>query len=357
VRNSERSTWRRCRQKWFWNYGKKLEPTKQGGALTFGSMSHRAMELRYPPGRERGVHPAETMRVLLAEHGDAFPQWDEEGNKVSVDVLADAMMNGYVDHYGDDKMIEVFHPEEAFQIDVYDRRTGRYLCTMVGQFDAIVIDLKTGKFRVFEHKTAKSIELVRVNSGYGEQGLTYWWAATIWLRSKGLLKPKEYIDGVWYNFLRKGMPDERPKDPMGRALNKPLKAVLAAECEQRGLDTKGTVEALSGRLSLAGVDVEQLGEPSKIQPAPLFHRQYMPLDPIHMQVFQRRLIREVREIRLGREGRLDIYKNPTKDCSWDCGFRDICEVHEMGGDWEGMLEFEFKGWDPYEAHRLELEKS
>lgn len=356
IRNSERSTWRRCRQKWHWSYRRKLEPMRHGGALTYGNLSHKAMEVRYPPGKLRGPHPVETMRELLAAHGDSFPQWDEEGNRVPVEVLAEAMMTGYVEHWGEDKLIEVIHPEEAFQIDVYDRK-GRYLCTMVGQFDALIIDLRTGKMLIFEHKTAKTIEMVHVNSGYGEQGLTYWWAATIWLRKLGILGPKDYIDGVLFNFLRKGLPDERPKDPMGRALNKPQKPALVAECERRGLDTKGTVGALHGRLSLAGVDVEQLGEVSKVQPSPLFARQYMPLDPPHMQTFQKRLRREAREIVMGKQGRLDIYKNPTKDCSWDCAFRDICEVHEMGGDWEDMLQYEFTTWDPYEAHRLELEKS
>lgn len=356
IRNSERTAWRRCRQKWHWSYRKQLEPKRHGGALTFGNMAHKAMELWYPPGKTRGIHPVETMRRLLADSGEDFSQWDAEGNKIPVDVLADTMMTGYVEHYGQDTGLEIIHPEEAFQIDVRDRK-GRYLATVVGQFDALAIDLRTGKLVILEHKTAKVIEVVRINSQYGEQGLTYWWAATIWLRHLGILGPDQFIDGILYNFLRKGLPDPRPVDPMGRALNKPTKPALVDACRSEGLDVKGTMEVLAKRLRGAGVDVEALGEVSKVQPSALFRRQFVKLEPTQMQVFQGRLRREVRELKIAKAGRLEIYKNPTKDCGWDCGFRDVCEVHEMGGHIDDMLHYEFTKWDPYDAHRLELEKS
>ncbi len=35
---------------------------------------------------------------------------------------------------------------------------------------------------------------------------------------------------------------------------------------------------------------------------------------------------------------LPLYKNDTKDCSWDCGFSDICLMMDQGHDWEGALE-------------------
>lgn len=36
---------------------------------------------------------------------------------------------------------------------------------------------------------------------------------------------------------------------------------------------------------------------------------------------------------------LSIYPNSTKDCSWDCSFRDICLAKEEGSDWEYYLSF------------------
>lgn len=34
--------------------------------------------------------------------------------------------------------------------------------------------------------------------------------------------------------------------------------------------------------------------------------------------------------------------NPTRDCSWDCSFRDVCPTMDNGGDWEHALEVGFR---------------
>jgi len=65
-----------------------------------------------------------------------------------------------------------------------------------------------------------------------------------------------------------------------------------------------------------------------------------------------RIRQEAKEMRLVRQGKLPIYKNPTKDCDWDCPFKEACELHEMGGDWESVLELEFDTWNPYSDHDL-----
>lgn len=359
VRNSERSTYRRCRQKWQWSYEQRLEPKQRGKALTFGSMVHGGLAEWYIPGRKRGRHPAEAFIEIYdadAElHGGVgFEQYDDDDNKLDARELGWAMLTGYVEKWGDDAHYEILQPEMTFQIDVYDSR-GDYLCTMVGSSDGPARNLNTGKVEVIEHKTAKRLEEVRINSGYGEQGLTYWWGLTRWLRHTGDLGPEELIDSVRYNILRKGMPDERPVNADGHRLNKPSKDALVDACLAAGLQSKGTIPVLTERLTAAGVDVPLLGEPSARQPTPLFERQELPLTEYELQQFELRLRKEAYERKLVREGKIGIFKNPTKDCSWDCPFVNACEIHEMGGDYEGVLEFDFKAWNPYEAHELEQE--
>jgi hypothetical protein len=40
---------------------------------------------------------------------------------------------------------------------------------------------------------------------------------------------------------------------------------------------------------------------------------------------------------------LNIYPNPTKDCSWDCPFKNMCIAMEEGADWRFYLdEFEVR---------------
>jgi hypothetical protein len=320
VRNSERAKFKECRQAWHWGYRHTLEPEHRRGALTFGGMAHDALADWYVPGLKRGTHPAETFMRLYVANEEEFNQWDDEGNRVPADELGFSMLTEYVEHYGDDPMIEIVESEMAFQIDVYDHKDN-YLGTLVGRFDAIGRNRKSGWYFVFEHKTGKSIEFVRINSRYGEQGLSYYWAASYWIEH--VLDRKIQLDGIGYNWLRKAMPDDRPQNAQGLYLNKP---------------TKKNPE----------------GEVSKRQPLPFFSRQMMRLGPNQLDTFNRRLRRELFEMSLVRQRKLGVYKSPGMHCNW-CQFRDVCELHEMGEDWEDVLNIEFKKWQPYSDHELHLE--
>lgn len=363
LRNSERSTYRRCRQKWQWSYVDCFSPRRVKGALSFGTDVHTAMELYYPPGRKRGVHPARTFERLYAEHGSAYDQWDEEGNRIDALELGVTMLTEYVREYGKDDHIQIIQPELAVQIDVMDEH-GSYLCTWVGKADALYknLDLST-KARpclgLLEHKTAKSIEEeLRINSGYGEQGLSYYWALELYLHHTGILEPEQHMDHVLFNWLRKGVPDQRPQNAQGHRLNKPSKDALTAYCTAHNvpMPPKATAEALAQAITATGFDPALLGEPSKTQPKPLLHRFKLDFGPDELRSINQRIRAEAREMAHVKAGRLPVYKNPTKDCSWDCPFNDVCEIHEVGGDWRSVLDLEFDRWNPYSDHELEQEK-
>lgn len=363
LRTSERQCFRRCRQKWLWRYVIRLAPIGTKGALAFGSGMHIALFGdpfgRYPawykPGLKRAKHsPVDTWLRWYKDQDHTFDQWDDEGNRVPADELGIAMLEGYLEKHGKDEHIEVIQPEMRFAIDVYDDKN-RLLFTSVGRFDTIIRNLNTNRIQVFETKTGKSIEEARVVSGYGEQGLSYLWAATIYLRSQRVLRKKEFVDSVLFNWLRKGLPDERPHDANGYALNKPTKAVLKAAAEEHGLDLTGTVDQLMDTLRKAGKRPELLGAISSRQPPPLFDRQELIVAPRSLKNFERRIRAEYKDMKRVRSGKLDVYKNPTKDCRWECEFASMCEVHEMGGDYESVMELEFGKWDPYEEHELEME--
>jgi hypothetical protein len=359
IRTSERKKYRGCKWSWKYTYLAGLETKARRGALSFGSMGHAALEAYYPPGVKRGQHPAEAFAELYDAQPDTFDQWDEEGNKVPARDLGIAMMNGYVEQYGTDPDFEMVAPEMGFQIDVLDEG-GRLLCTYVGKMDGVARRRSTGKLVILEHKTAKSIpERVFINSDYGEQGLSYAWAATRWLQHTGVLGPDEAVEGVVFNFLRKALPDTRPQNEAGHRLNKPSKDALVTACEVEGLPMKGTIPVLTERLLEHGwteLDVARLGEPSKNQPAPLFMRQSMDIGPRQLLNFEKRLRQEAWEMRQVRQGKIPVYKSPSDWTCRMCDLRDVCEVHEMGGDWKGMLELDFKPWDPYSDHELIEEK-
>lgn len=360
LRNSERKLYRDCRLAWHWKYDLRLNPHRTRGALNFGRGVHAALEGRYPPGRKRGPHPAGLFEKWMDEHEQEFSQWDEDGERFDARELGVAMLEGYVETYGEEDHIVIIQPEMPMEVVVRDKR-GRYLATWVGRTDAVYEDLslarKGGRRLGFmEHKTAKTIdEDVRVTSGYGDQGLGYAWAGTSFLRRSGLLAPNDSVDHVLFNWLRKGMPDDRPVNAEGKRLNKPKKEALVGKATELGLViARGTkVDELWAMLEAEGVDPAQLGEESSRQGSPLFYRQRLDYGNHEMLQTKWRIAAEAWERSQVREGKLPIYKNPTKDCSWKCEFVEACELHEMGEDYESVLELDFEQWDPYEGHEEE----
>lgn len=353
IRTSERGTWRRCRQKWKWKYLDRLNTRRIKRALEFGSRMHTGLERRYIPGRKRAK--VDIAKEFVKDLASAeLDQWDQDGSRLPADELGAAMLNGYIERYGDDDDIEMVAPEQTFSIDVYWH--GKYLFTYVGKFDGLARKRSTGRYFIFEHKTAKSIEEVQVISNYGEQGISYTWAANIVLRELGLIGPKQTVSGVLFNMLRKGVPDERPVDGEGYALNKPSKEALVEECIRRGVKSTGTVDVLMARIKADGGTPELLGARSKNQPSPLFARQEFVVGPAILESFELRIRYEGYEIVRARQGKEPIYKNPTRDCSWDCEFNVMCELHEMKAGWEAYRDTEMVQWDPYDDHELEMER-
>lgn len=365
LRNSERAKYRNCRLAHHWSYDLRLSTQRTKTPLLFGTDVHEALAVYYPPGRKRGPHPAKTFATIYDRNKREYAQWDEDDQKVDARELGIAMLEGYVDLWGKDDHIEIIQPEISIQIDVMDRQ-GRYLCTWVGQGDAMYKDLlRSTRSRpsigFIEHKTAKSIrEELNVLSQYGEQALSYWWAGDLHAHHMGWLPPDVHVEHVMMNWLRKALPDTRPMDTSGIVRNKPLKAPLANMAHDLGLDSqlppRPTVEALVAALEAAGVNTASLGEPSKRQPRPRYHREPLDFSVTQLDEINRRIRAEAWEIAQVRAGKLPMYKSPGRECDW-CEFKEMCELHEMGADWESMMHLEFDTWDPYEAHELVLEKA
>lgn len=310
LRNSERTTYRRCRHRWAWKYLDRLDSTGTKGALAFGTLVHAALEEHYRPGVKRGPHPAHTFAELFDAAGEEFGQWDEDGSRHDARELGVAMLEHYVEFWGDDSHLEVYTPEYPFEIPILTPK-GKYLVTMVGKFDLVFRDHRDGQLWLSDHKTAKSIKTDYLQ--LDDQAGTYLLVANDVLRAEGVLGKKERIAGVLYNFLRKAKPDPRPQDDHGRYLNKD-------------------------------------GSVSKVQPPDHFLRHKVYRSRADDKSELKRVRAEAYEMNLVREGRLPIYKNPTKDCSWDCDFFEMCILHETGGDWEELRDLTMKTWDPYEDH-------
>jgi hypothetical protein len=214
-----------------------------------------------------------------------------------------------VDTYGDEPLVDVISSEMEFRTTVLDKH-GEPYCVCVGLIDTVYRDLRNGYICTFEHKTAASISTNHLT--LDEQASTYWSLAPTYLHSIGLLDKGEDIDTIMYNFLRKAKKDTRPTDERGRSLNKD-------------------------------------GSVSKKQPAPILKRhpiiksdddRFSAIDRIRKQVWEMEKVRK---------GELPVYKSMSYRCP-QCRHFSLCELHEVGADWEEFVSLTYVKIDPYQQY-------
>jgi hypothetical protein len=363
VRTSERTQFMRCHWQWYMSYVENWKPKRASYPLVFGDLCHQSLGGTDDgqPGyyikesakrRRRGPHPADTFKRLVIESNVDFQVRDEDEEQIDMLELGQEMLSNYIALYGKDWQWLVLHPEMPFQVDVYTE-DGRYVCTYVGKTDALIQDLNTGLLGLFEHKTAKSIP--RGTLWNNEQGTSYWTFVPAFLWEQGILEPDQDLDFMVFNFLRKGKADPRPTNEKGQYLNLPTRAAMIAKLDEKKIIWRRSMknEELAQALAAKGINVPLLGEPSKVQPNPLFERKLVKRGIPERQHLLERVIAQSDEMDYLREGEMPLYKMPGDHCDW-CPFgprTGVCEMHEIGSDWKELLDMEFTKWDPYADHR------
>lgn len=326
LRNSERHEFKRCPLKWYWRYQEQLVPASvTSGPLLFGTLGHLALAEWYVPGKKRGVEPQETWERITQELWDSVksdPYMDEEAESTWEDakVLGHEVLGSYRKLYGTDEHWEVLWVEDRFHQNIphpNDLRNKvarpRPIVEYVGTIDLIVRDHNTGYIEYIDHKFMKTIEVDHLyiddqNGGYLAIG-------THELRKREIIGPKESVRVLVYNFLRKALQPDKPQNAKGEYLNKD-------------------------------------GSVSKRQPPPFFHRERIERTAAERNRQIERIGQEALVMQQFRNGRLPIFKNPTRDCRWDCSFFDLCNIHESGGDVEFAKSQLFRKESPYEEYGI-----
>lgn len=354
LRTSERTMFNRCRWQHHMSYNLHLKPRREAPALRFGTLIHASLERYYTPvvkGRKR-IHPATTFEILyheeIAKTLADWPQWRDENDEWH-DYLAlgMTMLKGYVDRWEDqDAEYLTLATEQTFQSpinhpgmgdDLYPAMSPRIY---VGTFDRVLYHKPTRRLLLGDFKTTKSDPTKVGHLALDEQAGAYWAIAPLWLHESApaalqakiarrlrALPPsvRKHVvnddgqlrfDGILYDFMRKGLPDERPTNAEGHYLNKD-------------------------------------GSVSKIQPAPLFHRETVYRDAADRERVLERVWQDAVEIGEVRAGLMALKKSPDFFHCQMCSYKDICELHETGSDWEAMAKSTMTTWNPYSAHALE----
>lgn len=338
VRTSERSDFKRCPWMWQETYLKGFGTRRVPTWAWFGTAIHAALEVRYPIGTKRGSL-ADTLDAFHAAVGEATGRiWQDanaildEEEVVDAKVLGEAMLRGYVDHYGKDQEWEVVHTEQPFQIRVpHPTKAGQDIAIYVGTWDALWRNRITGEFWLVDHKTRKSFpqrwEFYEIN----DQAGSYLWVAPEVLRHLGVFGKKDRIEGLMFNALKKHMPDTRPRNAEGLATNKPQKVHYQDAFDAKGIhyepkDTLATLQEIAETFR-----VRVLGEVSAVQPAPLFHREEVWRSPQERVKQARRVQQEVTWMQDIRDGKREAFKTPTEDCV-RCKIFEYCQVDEANTD-------------------------
>lgn len=315
IRTSERKLFRKCPQAWWWTYREGLVTKgRPADELWFGTGVHYALAEWYGEGFTRGAHPADTWEAWVGDETRDIKagkeDWDEADSYADAKAMGVNMLEGYVLKYGEDPDLEILAIEQPFQIEL--TKGGKLIAVFAGTVDGVGLDHTDGKTYLLEHKTAKTISTTFL--ALDDQAGGYFAVGTTLLRSLGMLGPRDALDGVLYNYLRKAAPDGRERDPETGAY----------------LNLNGTV--------------------SKKQPAPMLHREFITRSPAEVQQQLMRLTDEARIMNGIRAGTVPLVKNTSWECP-RCPFFDMCKVHERGGDWKRFRDLAFSRRDPYADHR------
>lgn len=316
LRTSERTSFKRCRQKWHWQYEDRLRPKRTSTPLRFGTLVHAALELRYPPGTTRGPHPAETFADLfdreVAENGPMMTRPDGADEWMSARSVGIHMLEAFVDEFGEDDRYETIASEQFFSIPVRSKKRGtsfRY----VGTIDGVWRDLTNDQIVLIDWKTAASIRTNHL--ALDDQAAAYLAFGVPALERSGVLAGRD-CNRIMYTFMRKAEPDSRTRNADGLYLNKD-------------------------------------GSVSKKQPPPMFERVTTFKGSREIARARNRAIHEAREMEMVRLGSLAVLKTTGSMTCGMCEFRDMCEVHEAGGDWHMYADSMFERWDPYARDEIE----
>lgn len=384
IRTSERGTFKKCVQKWEWSWRWGLESKGLTAApLWFGTGIHLAFSEWYcGPGSKRGPHPAETWEKYAADaivfaKTQRYASEDNESRMVDLKALGIVLMDEYVKKYGRDEHMLIISPEQTFELmipwpeaellhpllaahrETLSPARRKWLARYVGTFDLVWRHAGTGQLWLEEHKSAGNVYTGHL--ALDDQGGTYWTMAYRTLLSQGLIKKTDTFKGIEYNFVRKAMPDDRPRDEEGYATNKPTKdhyirALAAPGIGFNAVELKKLkLDELAAEADRQGLIV--LGERSKVQQPPLFERHEIHRTSSERATQLRRVQNEALHMETVREGILPVTKTPARDCRRFCQFYEMCELQEQNGNWRDMRDLAFRSRDPYIDHRKSTDVS
>lgn len=311
VSQSRLKDFQRCKRRYWLRHVRRLAPRLHGpvGPLQSGTRVHGALEAFYTPGSTTDPRQAleDAISDAAREYHGQCAKLDVEPDPVVLDKflkdadLERAMIEGYFEWLidtGADSALRIIAAEEQISItsDQLGADFGRAV-EIVGKLDARAVDEVTGFALFVDHKTVQNFAQMLPTLQSDPQMLHYHLLLSI-------LYPDEHVDGALYNMLRKVKRGKQAKPPF----------------YQRETIIHNADEVESYRLRLIGLITNVIE----------FEDRIAQLGPLGVKMFAQ--------------------PNPTRDCSWDCDFFNICDQFDDGSRVEAAIADLFEERDPMQRY-------
>lgn len=327
---------KRCRRKWNYQspHQRGLVSKEPQTALYLGSGVHKALEVYYNSEDDRD--PTRVFTQWAEDEREKIVEELPEGTELwqdDLDELDEAVELGIemIDHYklwasknDPDEIDEMMVVEQPFHVPLYTPKGNRAHCNLYGIIDGLFVD-RFGDFWVHEIKTAA--QLGQKNLDQDEQALAYMYAAReLW-----------GIDcaGMMFTVLRKKVPT------IPRELKNGDITVRKNIATTYDVYFNKLIEYYGDEDSIPMDRYEEILEKLDQQENPFFERDKIRKTSYELDEFSNRLYHTYRDMM----GNPALYPNPTRDCSWDCSFQDVCIQQSDGADYERTLDRLYKKRD------------
>jgi hypothetical protein len=317
IRGSEASTFQRCRLKWKYQWADGLKPKRPNGKLWFGTLFHKYLEELYIKGSHYDAN--EVMRKLF-EGTDTSRMEQVELDEVWD--LADKVSKNYWDKWWKENTKQrTIATELTFRIPYGDN------LMYYGTIDRIYLD-EDDRLWFTDYKTVASIEQYEDNAEMDRQISRYWWALQQLMRGKGEIwgKIEDWVDPKWelplekevagfvYDIIKKDYP--HPPE------------VLKKGGLSKAKNQKTSYDLYLGKIRELGLNVEDYQDMLDFltdKPDGFFRRVQVFRTQGEVDASMEELLLVAKDMEQPR-----IYRNITKDCSWDCDYKGLC-VASMDG--------------------------
>jgi hypothetical protein len=338
IRTSDRALFKRCRRKW--HFGSALQRNRTisqpPSYFWFGTVGHFALEDYH--GYNKYGHPVEAAKGALK----AMKVASKKNNYELPDDYQEQfeLLCGVLEHYltwnAGRELYKTYWYNKQPQLEVKARipipikpailqLAGYSKAYYEVTFDRIVESLDDGELWVQDYKFFKQFNTEHLD--YDSQASSYTWGASC-------LYPKP-IAGFMYLQFRKVVPELPERTSKGQITTN--MQVLAGRTTH-SLYREAVID-MYGDVSLAPPQYKRvLGELAILEHEDgdaFIKRTKTTRTPEQIANEGQKILMELPDML---SPRLALYPNPTKDCHWECEFRDICQMVERNEDWEFELE-------------------